>query len=260
MVLAGLQKCSFVDYPGKLAAVVFTPGCNMNCFYCHNSQLIPETNSSPGVTRAEVLGLLERRRGLLDGLVVSGGEPTLQPGLEELLIDVKAMGFEVKLDTNGQRPEVIRRLLDLGLLDYIAMDIKASRDKYEQVTRSCVDFDAMDDSIDAIMNSGVDYEFRTTFVPQLSAADIMRIAGRIRGARRYALQQYRKPAAGATPEAIFLPDPHPDEYIRSAGKLVAPLVDQLDLRGLGQGTQRSAEPVRLAPRPTPAEPAPAAIQ
>lgn len=125
MIIAGLDKNSFVDYPGKIAATVFTPYCNLNCYYCHNRILLLSDAGKSQFTVNEVVAFLEKRKGFLDGVVITGGEPTLQEGLKEFIQIVKALGYAVKLDTNGTNPEILKELLNKGLLDYVAMDIKS---------------------------------------------------------------------------------------------------------------------------------------
>jgi len=192
MRIAGLQKNSMVDYPGKLAAVVFTQGCNMNCGYCHNRCLIGDEQKNKAIDEDYVLSFLQKRRGLLDGVVVSGGEPTLQKELEHFLIKVRQMGFSLKLDTNGTHPELLREIIDFGLVDYVAMDVKAPLCKYRQVCCSPVDTQKLSQSI-AILKAGkVDYEFRTTYTPELNEDDLKDITQTIKGARKYVLQQYRE--------------------------------------------------------------------
>ena len=191
MKIADVVKCSFVDYPDRMAAVVFTPGCNLRCVFCHNRELI-DGGTRCGTTQQEVLAWLRTRRGLLDAVVVSGGEPTLQPGVAEFMAEVRALGYLVKLDTNGTRPNALAPLINAGLLDYVAMDIKAPVDKYDAVCGIPVDQGTIDESIALLMNGHVDYEFRTTIVPQLNREDILAIGNRIRGARAYVLQQYRE--------------------------------------------------------------------
>lgn len=190
MKISGLQKNSFVDYPGRMCAVVFTPGCNMDCFYCHNRSLI-EGGYENLIAASEVLSFLESRKEFLDGVVVSGGEPTLQKGLLAFINAVKRLGYSVKLDTNGTNPEVVESLIDKGLIDYIAMDIKAPFEKYNEICRTEVDIDNIKRSINLLINSGIDYEFRTTLAPGLYTKDIMEIAEKISGARLYVLQRCR---------------------------------------------------------------------
>ena len=201
MRIAGLVKNSFLDYPGLITAVVFVPGCNMDCWYCHNRALW----SNPTLLdMAQVLSFLEKRRGFLDGVVISGGEPTLQSGLPPFIRSVKQMGYLVKLDTNGLRPEVVETLLDE--LDYVAMDIKAPPGQLSRVVSFALDDEPIWRCAELLMGSGVDYEFRTTFMPKLDVEDIKEISRRISGARRYVLQQYRK-----TDERKLQPEPHRNE-------------------------------------------------
>lgn len=193
MRIAGLVKSSLIDYPGMIAAVVFTPGCNLRCSYCHNPELLDADSAASSSTQEEILAWLRTRRGLLDAVVVSGGEPTLQPGLAEFMAKIRALGYLVKLDTNGTQPDVLASLIGNGVLDYVAMDIKAPPEKYQLICGVRVEPDGLDASINFLLSGRVDYEFRTTVVPQLTRADIFSIGRRIKGARLYVLQQYRLP-------------------------------------------------------------------
>ncbi len=190
MEISGLIKNSFVDYPKNIACVVFTAGCNMNCWYCHNHDLISETKGE--IDEEYVFSLLEERKRFLDGVVITGGEPTLQPDLTEFIKKVKAIGLNVKLDTNGTNLSVVKNLVNAGLLDYIAMDVKAPLSKYSVIT-SVPNIQEIKDSIEYIKNCGVDYEFRTTFAPNLTSDDIKQLVKDIGFVKNYALQQYRKP-------------------------------------------------------------------
>lgn len=191
MFIAGLQKTSLLDYPSKIAAVVFTYGCNFRCPYCHNPNLISAVSHNSFMEEAALFDFLSSRVGLLDAVVVSGGEPTLQNDLEEFFVKLKEMGFLTKLDTNGTNPNCIEKLTDKGLLDYIAMDIKAPLGKYSKVCASNVDTDKIRQSIKLIKTSNIDYEFRTTVVrSQLSFEDFGNIAKLIKGADRYYLQKF----------------------------------------------------------------------
>jgi len=258
MRIAGLEKCSFVDYPDCLSAVVFTPGCNMNCFYCHNRQLIagpqPASTNCPAEPHsiASVLDFLARRRGMLDALVVTGGEPTLQPGLDAFLDSVRAMGFKLKLDTNGTKPDVLKNLLDMRLVDFVAMDVKAPTDLYERICEMPVDQAAISRSVALLLAGRVRYEFRTTFAPPLTREDILRIALRIRGAANYVLQQYR-PTAWAGEETFDLrsaaaPPTHADAYIRATAEALRPFVKHCSVRGLNTAAAKPTRPAatRLA--------------
>ena len=162
MKIGGFQPFTLTDYPGHVAAIVFTQGCNWRCPYCHNAQLLPiDRPKSDLIPEAYVFDHLARRCCQLDGLVITGGEPTIQEDLPHFMHKVHRMGLAIKLDTNGSRPAVIRQLLEEGLLDYIAMDIKAPFDQYESIVRRPVDTDALHTSIELIKNSGVPHQFRT---------------------------------------------------------------------------------------------------
>lgn len=234
MKIAGIEKCSFVDYPGHLAAVFFTWGCNLNCYYCHNRSLLgkPAPPVRPWFDTEAALALLEERRGLLDSVVITGGEPTLQKDLAEFIRQVRALGYLVKLDTNGTRPHVVRALLDEGLLDYVAMDVKAPLDKYEAMVGAPVNHDAIHAGIDLLLAGRVDYEFRTTVVPQLYAADILAIARRIRGSRRYVLQQYRRPPDGRSDPRLDAA-PHGALWAYALLDELRGIVDHVETRGFG---------------------------
>lgn len=198
MRIAGLQKNSMVDYPEKLAAVVFTQGCNMNCGYCHNRCLIGFEHDG-GISEEDVFAFLERRRGLLDAVVISGGEPTLQKDLPGFIRRARDMGFLIKLDTNGTNPDLLDSLIQQRLLDYVAMDIKAPFCKYRQVCCSPVNTGNLERSIEILQSGRVEYEFRTTYTPQLDQEDLLDIASCIRGARKFVVQQYREvdPTSGS---------------------------------------------------------------
>lgn len=191
MKIGYVHKTSFIDYPGKISAVVFTQGCNFRCPYCHNPELVDANRYGDTIFIGDVYAYLEKRRGKLDAVVISGGEPTLQPDLIAFLKKVKAMGYLVKLDTNGSRPKVIQEALHENVLDYIAMDIKAPWDKYSLVAGSLVNITHIKKSIALLMNSGIAYEFRTTIVNSLlTRTDVMSIAKMIQGAQLYVLQKF----------------------------------------------------------------------
>lgn len=193
MNISGLQKLSLVDFPCKMAATVFTGGCNLRCPFCHNALLVtaPEEAREHYEAR-EVLDFLASRRGLLDGVVLSGGEPLLQEGAAEFAAAAKALGFAVKLDTNGCFPNRLRALLDAGNIDYVAMDIKNSLSKYPRTVGSPgFDTSGVRESAEILMGGRVDYEFRTTLVREFhTEADLVSIARWLEGAKRYCLQNF----------------------------------------------------------------------
>ncbi len=191
MKIGGFQKVSLIDYPGRISAVVFTQGCNFRCPYCHNPELVDPERFEGLSPEAEILTFLEKRKGRLDAVVITGGEPTLQPELIPFIIHLKAMGYRIKLDTNGALPDVLEEMLGRKLLDYVAMDIKAPLERYSEVTKTKTDGQRILKSISLIMSSGVDYEFRTTAVKSLLApGDLDKIARLVPGAMRFVLQKF----------------------------------------------------------------------
>lgn len=191
MKIHGLQKMTLLDFPGKVACTVFFGGCDFRCPYCHNSELLDGT-CPPLMDAEELLSFLENRRGLLDGVAITGGEPLLQPELPTLLARIRAMGFAIKLDTNGTHPDRLRHLIGEGLVDYVAMDIKNSPGKYaETAGLPSLDLTPIRDSVSLLLSGGVEYEFRTTVCAQLhTQSDILSIAQWIQGASRYFIQPF----------------------------------------------------------------------
>ena len=192
MILGGLQKLTLIDYPGHIAATVFTVGCNFRCPFCHNPELVSGSRYLvSGILEKEFFELLKNRKGKLEGICITGGEPTIQPDLVEFIKKIKDLGFKVKLDTNGARPDVLRLLYAKKLLDFVAMDIKNYPEKYAKTANSKVDIERIKLSVDLIRNSGVDYEFRTTVVPGLhKEGDFAKIGKWIEGSKKYVLQRY----------------------------------------------------------------------
>ena len=159
-----MQKLSLIDYPGKLAAVVFTQGCNFRCGYCHNPELVIPRSIVPWFPEEEVMAFLRSRQEYLEGVVVTGGEPTVQEGLISFLDQLKRLGYFVKLDTNGSHPGVLKQVLSLRLVNYVAMDVKSSLGRYGGVTNAPLSVEKIKESIRAIIDSGIQHEFRTTVV------------------------------------------------------------------------------------------------
>ena len=191
MDIAGLQKLTLLDYPGKLACTVFLPGCNLRCPFCHNASLVLPGRQSAFMTQSELLDFLRNRRGKLDGVCITGGEPTLHHDLPELLREIMELGFSIKLDTNGTRPEVLNALIEQGLVDYVAMDIKNSPEKY---TATCGGRDVLEQvrqSVSILEHSGIPHEFRTTVLhPYHTPEDLAAIGRWLSGTERYFIQQF----------------------------------------------------------------------
>jgi pyruvate formate lyase activating enzyme len=192
MKIGGFQKFSLLDYPGQLAAIVFTQGCNFRCPYCHNPQLVDPERFGKCLDTDKILDFLISRVGKLGAVSITGGEPTIQPNLIPFLAKLKKHGYLVKLDTNGSRPDVIKELSEQGLVDYWAMDIKAPEDLYPLLTRSTIPVDNILKSMEILRHSRREYEFRTTFFESLfSWSDINRIQNMLRPGDRYYLQECR---------------------------------------------------------------------
>lgn len=236
MIIAGFQKNSLVDYAGKVSAVVFTPYCNFDCYYCHNRMLLerdPEKAQYQVYPEEEILEFLDRRKGLLQGLCITGGEPTLQPDLQEFINKVKAKGFPVKLDSNGTNPTLIRKLIEEGSIDYIAMDIKAPWDRYDEICGVKTDHDAIRESISIIRESGIGYEFRTTVPPDYTLDDIRGVVEIIKGSKFYVLQQFRKP--NPVPGFVDIRNqhkPHLKPFFLEAKAICEQYIDRVMLRGV----------------------------
>jgi len=191
MIFAGMVKNSLIDYPGLIACVLFTPGCNYDCFYCHNRFLL--SGDSDKLDLDDVGNFLQKRQGLIDAVVISGGEPTLQKDLIPYLEKIKKMGYKLKLDTNGSNPKVIEEILDKGLVDYYAVDYKASKARYHEICGGKADPEQVLATINLLLSRGADFEVRTTVIPQLKIEDLMQIAQELPQLLRYKLNAYRIP-------------------------------------------------------------------
>lgn len=193
MIFHGFQKTTLLDYPGHVAAIAFVGGCNLRCPYCHNSGLVLNKDCPDIFSEKDVISYLRKRAGLIDGLCISGGEPTLYEELPAFIRRVKQERFLVKLDTNGTNPKMLRLLLSEKLVDYVAMDIKASPERYQQITGfTGVSYDTIRESVALLLDSAIEYEFRTTIVQELHDEDMIRdITREIKGCKRYFLQNYK---------------------------------------------------------------------
>ena len=191
MKICGLQKTTLLDYPGHVAATVFTGGCNFRCPFCHNSDLLGN-DAEEAFTEEYVLNFLKKRCGILEGVAISGGEPTLQPDLRDFILRVRELGYKIKLDTNGTRPDVLRDLCDSGFIDYVAMDIKTCKERYSDVAGiPSLHMEGILESVEYLKNGKIPFEFRTTVVKELhSAEDFERIGQWISGCPHYYLQNF----------------------------------------------------------------------
>ena len=191
MKIVGFQKLTMVDYPDKMACIIFTEGCNYRCPYCHNSLLVYE-NSEQIIKEEEIFDYLNKRKGVIEGIVISGGEPTLQKDLLDFLKKLRAYSVNIKLDTNGSNPEILKTILDNHLVDYVAMDIKNSIEKYPLTTAiKKINVDNVLKSIEILKNSHIDYEFRTTIVKELHDINDIKEIKKIIGKAKYYLQNFK---------------------------------------------------------------------
>ncbi len=230
MRICGLNKTTLLDYPGHVAATVFLGGCNFRCPFCQNGDLVLKPEGQPAIEKEAVMAFLRKRKGVLTGVCITGGEPTIERGLEELIEEIKDIGYLLKLDTNGYCPEVIRKLTEKGLVDYIAMDIKNDLKKYgETVGIQGIDAGRIMDSIRWIINGKTDYEFRTTVVKELHGREDMSAIGKaIKGAKAYFLQGYQESGG------VIAPGFHAygKEEMEELAEWVRPFVPNVQLRGV----------------------------
>lgn len=192
MIIQGLQKLTLLDYPGKVACTIFTAGCNFRCPFCHNASLVLDTSKNQVIPEEEVLAFLKKRQGVLDGVCITGGEPLIQHDIESFMEKVKDLGYELKLDTNGSYPDKLKLLVEKGLVDYVAMDIKNSQESYgKTIGIEGYDIENIHKSIRYLLSGVVPYEFRTTVVKEFhQKSDFYSIGRWISGAQKYYLQQF----------------------------------------------------------------------
>jgi len=233
MRICGYQGVSLIDYPGRIASVLFLGDCNFRCPFCQNPDLVLRADSMPDLDLDDVLRAVLRRKGLLDGVVVTGGEPLINgEAVFELFRRLRESGLAVKLDTNGYEDEVLREVVGKGLVDYVAMDVKTSPEKYASAAGRALDVSRILESIATISRSGIEHEFRTTCVPGLvDEGDIVTIGTLLGPGERYFLQQFRATSDLIEPSFAGV-KPYPSGVIRSFAETVSPLVGSVTTRGL----------------------------
>ena len=231
MKIGGIQKVSLIDYPGKIAATVFLSGCNFRCPWCYNRELVlpAEIKKQPSISEKEFFKFLKEKKGLLEGAVISGGEPTLNKNLPDFIKKIKKLGYSVKLDTNGSNPDLLKSLVNRKLIDYVALDIKGPTEKYKKITGGKADIKKIEESVDFLKKSKIDCEFRTTVVPALlKKEDILKIAEWISGAKRYYLQNVR-PEKNLSPKFRKI-KPYPQNYLLDIHKAISPFFEVCQIR------------------------------
>lgn len=228
MEFQGINKLSLLDYPGKVAAILYIDKCNFRCEYCHNWNTLIACDDNEDLIFDDILSFLKKRVGVLDGVVISGGEPTLMPNLEEKIRAIKSLGYSIKLDTNGTHPEVVEDLVNKGLIDYVAMDIKSSLDEYHRFCKNDELISNVKKTIDYLKQDKVDYEFRTTLISEYHNEEIIRkIAELLKGSKRLFLQQFKES------EGVINKNLHPvDEGIaNSYVEILSQDITLVELRG-----------------------------
>ena len=231
MNVKGLYRTSLIDYPGAISAVVFTGGCNLRCRFCHNPELATNSSALETIPEADILSFLSTRKRLIDGVVISGGEPTLRTNLSEFCDSLKSLGFKVKLDTNGSNPAKVSELVKGKAVDYVALDIKTSPEKYPAVTGAALSFDPVQTTLDVLRSSGVRYEIRTTCVPDMvTMEDFVAIRDRIGRVRTYYLQQFR--AENTLDNSLSNVTPYLKETMADFRDFVSTFADRCELRGV----------------------------
>ena len=230
MIIKGYQKLTLLDFPAHTACTVFTAGCNFRCGFCHNALLVTETDGG-FVPEKEFFDFLSTRKGILDGVAITGGEPLLQKGIKDFMRKIKSLGFAVKLDHNGTMPELLKEIIDDNLIDYVAVDIKNSPEKYAVTAGlSSIDISRIKKTVDLLIGGSVDYEFRTTVTAELfEKDDFIKIGEFIKGAKRYFLQQFKD--SGELIEKNFF-SPCDEKTLREYAEIVAPYVQSVGIRGV----------------------------
>jgi len=230
MKIGGIQKLTLIDYPGKVSATIFTFGCNFRCKFCHNSDLVEPNLFFHEIKIDEILKFLEKRKKVLDGVVITGGEPTIHTDLPNFIKKIKDMGYCVKLDTNGSNPKMLADLIEKKLVDYIAMDIKAPMGLYNEIARIDVDQQAIRQSVGILLEEKIDYEFRTTAYPKLNSEEFVMIGSWIDGAKRFWIQQFRNTS---TLDKTFQSlKPHSETKLEEIAEIMKKYVKEVGIRGL----------------------------
>jgi len=231
MKIGGLQKLTLIDFPGKLAATVFLIGCNFRCPWCYSKELVlpEEIKKQPQISEKDFFAFLKERKGLLEGVVICGGEPTVQRDLSSFIKKIKKMGYVVKLDTNGSNPKMLKNLINKKLIDYVAMDIKLPKEKYPEIFKRKVKIKDIEESVKILKDGKINYEFRTTVIPTvLKKEDVIKIAKWIKDAPKYYLQEFR-------PEKTIDPKfekvkPYPEKYLLEIQKAISPFFETCQIR------------------------------
>jgi len=231
MIIGGLQKLTLIDFPGRIAATVFLTGCNFRCPWCYSSELVlPEKiKNQAKISEQEFFNFLKERKGLLEGIVLCGGEPTIYPVLPQFIEKIKKLGYLVKLDTNGSAPKMLKDLINKKLIDYVALDVKAPKEKYSKVAGKKINLKNIEKSIEILKSSNIDFEFRTTIIPTLlKKEDILKIIRWILPAKKYFLQNFR-PEKTVDPKFEKI-KPYSQDYLLEIQRAISPFFEICQVR------------------------------
>ncbi|HLD58913.1 MAG TPA: anaerobic ribonucleoside-triphosphate reductase activating protein [archaeon] len=231
LIFKGIQKTTLIDFPRQIACTLFLPNCNFKCGYCYNTALVENKDTGVSISEQQALAFLEERKRFLDGVCLTGGEPTLCRELPAFCAKVKQKGFLVKIDTNGTNPEMLKELIEKRLVDFIAMDIKAPLEKYPLFANAPVDLKKIKQSIGIIKKSGLEYEFRTTVVPALSEEDILEIARLLKGAKKFVLQQFQN-SMPLLDKNLEKQQPHSPEELKKFSEKIKGFFEKTEIRGI----------------------------
>ena len=230
MIIGGLQKLTLIDYPGKLAATVFLSGCNFRCPWCYSKELVlaEEIKKQPKILEKELFDFLKQRKEMLEGVVLCGGEPTFNNDLPKFCKEIKKMGYALKVDTNGSNPYMLMNLIAKNLVDYIAMDIKAPKEKYNKIAGKKINIKNIEKSVSLLKQGKIDYEFRTTLNPMLKKEDILKISHWLSEGKKYYLQNFRPEK---TIDSKFEKmKPYPDKELLDIQKAISPFFEVCEIR------------------------------
>jgi pyruvate formate lyase activating enzyme len=226
--IKGLQKTSLVDYPPYIACTIFFSGCNFRCGFCYNIDIVNDSKDLKEYSEEEIFKFLDSRGNLLDAVCLTGGEPTLYPGLKEFISKIREKGFKIKIDTNGLNPSKLKEVIKL--VDYVAMDIKSSKEKYSKAAGVKVDISKIEESVELIKNDAADYEFRTTVIPEFfTEEDVVSIGKWLKGSKKYALQQFKNNVKTLDPMFMKV-KAYPEEELEKFKKILDKFVDRVEVR------------------------------
>ena len=230
-MIKGFQKLSLIEYPGKIVAIVFVGKCDFRCPFCYNVDLVKNYKKLPDIPEKKVIDFMSKRKGLLDGIAITGGEPTVHKGLPKFIEKIKDLGFLVMVETNGSNPKMLKQLIKRKLIDYVAMDIKAPLEKYDKAAGVKVNKKKIQESIDIIRNSGIDYEFRTTVIPKLfKKEDAIAIGKWLKGSKCYYIHQFRPDKT--LDKSFKKVKPYPPEKLKEFAEVMKPYFKSVKVRGI----------------------------